>query len=143
MTERHQRQRREQLERRALLAEQRGAAQSGAERRMPGLFALLRLQTLFLPLGAPVLKPDLYLSLGEPQGRGDGVPLQHRKVVASLETVLQQLQLLQGERGADPTALLLRALEPRRARDLVRRAPTSTCRGMLQLSGFISGNMTS
>lgn len=77
---RHQRERRQQLERSALLAGKRPAGQSGADGRCEEvllLLCLLPLRPLFLPLGASVLKPDLHLSLGEAQGRGDGVPLQH------------------------------------------------------------------
>lgn len=102
MTDVHQGQWCKQLERRVLLAEKRTVVQRRAERRMGGqtvffIFALLRLQTLFLPLCAPVLKPDLYLSLGQAHGWGDGVSLQHRQVVALLKALLQNLQLLQGE----------------------------------------------
>lgn len=75
------------------------------------LLCLLALQPLLLPLGAPVLEPDLHLGLGEAQGRGDGVALQHRQVVAPLEAALQRLQLLQGERGADPPAFCLGPLQ--------------------------------
>lgn len=51
------------------------------------------LQTLLLPLGASVLEPDLHLRLREAEGGGDGVALQHRQVVAPVETVLQDPQL--------------------------------------------------
>ena len=57
---------------------------------------------LLLPLGASVLEPDLHLGLGEAQGRGDGVTVEHGQVVGALEAVLQDSELVHGERGADP-----------------------------------------
>lgn len=142
---RHQRQWRQQLERSALLAVKRSVGQRGADSRTWGerwgeavfLLCLLPLQPLLLPLGASVLEPDLHLSFGEAQGRGDGVPLQHRQVVAPLEAVLQHLQLLQGESGADPSAFCPRPLELPLTRSLLLRPAASTCWRML--SGFISG----
>lgn len=148
MTDVHQGQRCKQLERRVLLAEKRTVVQRRAERRMGGqtvffIFALLRLQTLFLPLCAPVLKPDLYLSLGQAHGWGDGVSLQHRQVVALLKALLQNLQLLQGECGTDPTAFFFRALKLRSTQSSGHRAVVFTWGAIVQLSGFISGSMTS
>ena len=64
---------------------------------------------LLLPLGASVLEPDLHLGLGEVQGRGDGVTVEHGQVVGALETVLQYSELVHGERGADPPTSALGA----------------------------------
>jgi len=66
---------------------------------------------LFFPLGAPVLEPDLHVGLGEAQRRGDGVTLQHGQVVGAPETVLQDPELVHGERGADPSTFALGARE--------------------------------
>ena len=64
---------------------------------------------LLLPLGASVLEPDLHLGLGEAQGRGDGMTVEHGQIVGALETVLQDSELVHGERGADPPASALGA----------------------------------
>lgn len=55
-----------------------------------------------LPFGAPVLKPDLDLCFRQMEGCGDAVALEHGQIVAVLEASLQDAQLIQCERGADP-----------------------------------------
>lgn len=134
--------------RRQQLTVQRTVAERGADSRVrwkgwceEDLLLLdllsLRLQLLF-PLGSSVLEPDLHLSLGEAQGRGDAVPLQHRQVVAPLEAVLQQLQLLQSERGADPTTLGLRATHAPTWRPLLRPAASIRFMRLRSITGGIS-----
>lgn len=141
--------RRQQLERRALLTVQRTVGKRGADSRLrwegwceKAVLDLLslRLQLLF-PLCTPVLEPNLHLSLGEAQGRGNAVPLQHWQVVAPLEAVLQHLQLLQTERSADPTTLGLRAALASTWRPLLRPAASTRWRSRhSSISGGISWN---
>lgn len=139
--------RRQQLELRALLTVQRTVAERGADSRVrwegwceEAVLLLdllsLRLQLLF-PLSASVLEPNLHLSLGEAQGRGDAVPVQHWQVVAPLEAVLQQLQLLQRERSADPTTLCIRATLAPTWRPLLR--PAASIRLRMRLRSITGG----
>lgn len=143
--------RRHQLVRCALLTVEGTVGQRGADRRVrwqvwceKALLLLghlsLRLALLF-PLGAPVLEPDLHLSLGEAQGRGDAVTLEHWQVMTSLEAVLQHLQLLQRERGADPTPLALGGAPLSSARRHLLRPAASTCCWRMR-HRFVSGGIS-
>lgn len=71
---------------------------------------LLRLFSLalFLPLGASVLEPYLDLGFGEAEGWGNGIALKHGQVVAVLETMLQDPELVYGECCADSATFALR-----------------------------------
>ena len=62
-------------------------------------------RVLLLPLGAPVLEPDLHLGLGQREREGQVEPLAHRQVSRRLELVLEGDQLLVSERRPGPPRL--------------------------------------
>jgi len=53
---------------------------------------------LLLPLGAPVLKPDLDLRLGEAERQGEAEPLADGQVASQAELGLERRQLVVAER---------------------------------------------
>ena len=65
---------------------------------------------LLLPLGAPILEPDLHLGLGERQRQGQVQTLADAQVARLLELVLQRHELLVGEGCARSARLRRRVL---------------------------------
>ena len=59
---------------------------------------------LLLPLGAPVLKPDLHLRLGESECKRQAQTLTDGQVASQAELALERRQLIVAERCSSPTA---------------------------------------
>ena len=81
---------------------------AGHQRAAPSPAAVYHAGLDALPLGAPVLKPDLDLYLAEAQLAGDHRALGQRQVLLAVELLLQFEQLVAGERRAAPTVAAAR-----------------------------------
>jgi len=100
-----------------------------------------------LPLGSPVLEPNLHLDLAEAQLTGDQRPLGQRQVLLAGELAFQLHQLVAAERRPPPSTtlpLVRRVLTGgfggggrRRAFDIVVRVGSVGVSGLLRPAGII------